>query len=438
MSMETEIRVLSTLIGVGDPKDIKILESMLQLTAELFKDESSRGLFEFIKTLFDKQEAFDLTRLLDIVPANLFDCLKQSSYYWSTSTLKDDVKFLMDVRKTAVIGCKLKTIAYNFEKQKLPSAACNAAIDGCLDIAQMAVMNDSHVFTAEMCAENYYAENKKNNKLIPSGIQTLDKLNDGGFKENSLITIAGRSGMGKTGFAVHLAHHLASNHPNNHVLFYSLEMSADDIYEKQLATIMGKQPANAFSGEIALAVNHSLRVPFTIDVKPMATISYIETTARITAIRKPISVIVVDYIGIVQNTNKLETHTLKQADISLRLAALAAELNCIVIALTQVNRDHAGRQDKVPVTSDAADSSGSERSSSYWLGVYRPEVDNEYEGKNQFVVKCRKNRFGKTWSAMFAFNNATFGEINQYGMNEPVKNEKGISSFVRNKPIPFD
>ena len=86
-----------------------------------------------------------------------------------------------------------------------------------------------------------------------------------------------------------------------------------------------------------------------------------------------------------------------------------------------------------PITSDAADSSGSERSSSYWLGIYRPEVDDENDRKNDFVVKCRKNRFGKTWSATFAFNEATFGEVDQIRTYQPINPKKGMAHFNYNK-----
>jgi replicative DNA helicase len=123
----------------------------------------------------------------------------------------------------------------------------------------------------------------------------------------------------------------------------------------------------------------------------------------------------VDYLGLVQNTNnKLESHVLRQANITEQLAALAIELDCIVIALSQVNREYANRQDKCPVTSDAADSSGSERSSTVWLGVHRPYADDEVSGtENHFVVKCRKNRFGPLWKAVFDFQDGVFRETDQ-------------------------
>ena len=434
MSLEIESRTLASLIMLGDPKDIHTQEAMLILTCDLFRDNDSRDMFLIIEKQFKNKEPFDLVRMMDITPSELFDYLIHiAPMSWSISTLKIDVGFLFDSYRARIISLKLDNLSNKFKREGHPSVACAIATDGCMEISKLGILNENHIFTNEMCAENYLAGNQVDNKIIPTGIETIDKLNDGGFKESCLITIAGRSGMGKTGFGVHLAHHLAANHPNRQVLFYSLEMTAAEIYEKRLTSILGRQPYNVDKKSRDDAIAITFQVPFIVNTKPMASISYIETTARITAIRTPLSVIVVDYLGIVQNTNKLESHNLAQADIALRLAALASELNCIVIALTQVNRDYAKREDKVPITSDAADSSGSERSSSYWLGIYRPEVDDDPEHNDRFIVKCRKNRFGKTWSATFAFNQATFGEVDQILTYQQATPKKGMAEFYYGK-----
>jgi len=201
-------------------------------------------------------------------------------------------------------------------------------------------------------------------------------------------------------------------------------MSKKDILEKYWASVIGKHPEFFTKHEKSLAIARSLEVPISISDRKLATIDYVETASRIFSLTKPISVIVVDYINIVQNTKPFESHALRQADIAMRLSALAIELNCIVIVLCQVNRDYASRMDKCPITSDAADSSGSERSSGYWLGIHRPCVDDDDDKQldNQFIVKCRKNRWGKPWKVLFDFNSATFGETQQiFPMNEPKK-----------------
>lgn len=417
MSLEIEQRILGTLILIGNDKELIVKQAFLELDDNYFRSMDCRELFLIILRQFTYEKLFDIETLSLIVPAPLtLFVYEVASKSWSSNSLLADIEFLKESDRRIKISYKLKKLVKDFKNELSPPHACDIAVNGCIEIGKLGVINEKDIFKADSNAEYYLNDKIAQTPTLTSGIKTLDILTNGGFKNKSLITIAGRSGMGKTGFGVHLAHHIASNHIHSDVLFYSLEMAASDIYEKQLSSIAGQQIANSSRDVQLNAVSSSLEVPFTIHSKPLASIDYIETSARLTHVKTPFSVIVVDYLGIVQNKSKFESHALKQADIALRLAALAIELDCIVIALTQVNRDYSSRSgvNRAPYTSDAADSSGSERSSSYWLGIYRPVVDDESSCENDFVVKCRKNRFGSTWTAYFAFNSGTFGEVPQH------------------------
>lgn len=435
MQQEIEYRALGALMLLSFPKDILAQEAMLEADANYFKQPNARDLFFIIHKQFYNDKPFDLETVAALCSADLGLLVYEiASSVWSTNLLINDIEFLRDSYIKNLIDNRIKRLSKEFSKELSPKAACLIATEACDEISKIWLDDDEHIFTEQTNYLNFLNSTEPQTPIISSGIKTIDAVCGGGFKNKSLITIAGRSGMGKTGFAVHLAHHIASNHYQPGVLFYSLEMGASDIYEKQLSSIIAKQIFSATEEERLKATKVSLEVPFTIHCKPLVSIDHIETSARIAAIKNPFSIIVVDYLGIVQNKTKFESHALKQADIALRLAALAIELDCIVIALTQVNRDYSARQDKVPITSDAADSSGSERSSSYWLGIYRPVVDDEHQHENDFVVKCRKNRFGKTWKAHFAFNDGTFGEVDQYLYNaKPMNPTRGIDEFLRNR-----
>jgi replicative DNA helicase len=152
----------------------------------------------------------------------------------------------------------------------------------------------------------------------------------------------------------------------------------------------------------------------------LMTIDKIELICKVACQQKKIGVIVVDYLGLVQSHGKKE-HYLAQAEIAQRLAALAIELNLVIIALSQTNRDHKSRKpgDKCPYPTDAADSSGSERSSSLWFGIDRPEIDDDsIEFKNMFQLKCRKNRNGEIFEGEFDFNEGRFVERTDFGRTE--------------------
>jgi replicative DNA helicase len=438
MSIEIEAKVLGALFSIGDPKNINVQKSLLELDERCFCDYRAIGLFKIIVKFFNANQLFDYFHVescIDSEIASFFNTLV--SNYWTTNTLSIDVQLLLDSKKYRELDYELNILTRKFKNELILSEGSRGLIEDCIRLSNIAAVNQRNIYTSEELSIKFLSGERMDSEVIPTGIDVLDKKNGGGFKTKSLITIAGRPSTGKTGFGVHLAHNLALNHINKHVLFFSLEMTADEIYLKQLASAFGKQISIDNEDEAISAVKKASAVNFTIDETSQASIEYIETTSRITSVSSPVSVIVVDYLGSVTSKSKFESNALRQSDITQRLAALAKELNCIVIALSQVNRDYAGRSDKCPITSDAADSSGSERNSAYWLGIHRPALDDEHDQtlKNQFIVKCRKNRWvDELWTIYFAFNQATFGEVNQYLFNKDTSIKKR-SDFYKKKDI---
>ena len=439
MSLEIESRALGALMAIGSPCNMKSIEALMLLTPNHFATSATRNIFRIIKNLADANERFDLVRMLSEVTGDdtpTLDHIAGTAY--TTNLLLADTRLLTEKMTKALILEKMGVLLNEVKCEPLPAKACALATEEMQRIIKLGFTDEKYVTTAEDAVDAFLSKKDCKYKIIKSGIHTIDDaLNLGGFKESCLITVAGRSGMGKTCFATHLAHNLAANHPAQHILFFSLEMDAEDIFYKQLTAITGKQIDLLDTIEKQKAIETALRVRLTTDTKPSASIEYIEVASKVTHFKTPISVIVVDYLGIVQNNNRLETHVLKQADIAARLAALAKQLNCIVIALTQVNRDYNKREDKCPITADAADSSGSERSSDYWFGIHRPEVDDpdDYNLKNMFVLGCRKDRYGLTWKRAFAFNWGAFSEIDQSAFKIMSEPKKQTSSFKEWKGV---
>ena len=253
----------------------------------------------------------------------------------------------------------------------------------------------------------------------------------------SLIIIAAGASVGKTGFSIYLMDAVARAQPGSESLFFSIEMECEEIWMKHIGICAGKPFDKLTEAERLEAVAKSLQVPIKIYDTAMcrstADIDFILTTARMRAMEKPLSVIVVDYLGLVQNKGSFERNDLKQSDITGKLAQLAIELNCTVIALSQINRGSANRgvEDRCPWPHDAADSSGGHRSAALWFGVDRPELYQEDSSYcNQFVVKCRKNRFGNTFDLIFAFNQGTFAEVSPGWFREPVKQVRNVEEAI--------
>ncbi len=411
---DIEQAVLGALMIHGGQENIDVQDALLRLEPDYFASVAGREIYLLIKRYADAGEPFTSQRMVMIVPGEHIGFFADAAELdYSTASLSAYVELLKANRLRRLQHAELKRALKEFEAETIDSVASTIAINAGIALTRLGTSESSCVAESEELFDRFLRGDSQHEIKVPTGIKTIDSVMfEGAFRNRTLITIAGRPSMGKTSFAVYLAHHLAMNHPAHRILFYSLEMTMDDIYKKQITSISGKLATDLTRDEQVAGGTKGMETRIIVHEKPGATIDYIETTARIESARNPVGVIVVDYLGIVQNPARLENQALRQADISRRLAELAKNLNCIVIALSQVNREYANREDKKPLMSDAADSSGSERNSDVWLGIYRPELDSENQHvKNQFIVNCRKDRFGNPWEAMFAFNNGAFHEL---------------------------
>ena len=229
-----------------------------------------------------------------------------------------------------------------------------------------------------------------------------------------MITICGDTGVGKTYFALYLMHKLGNNNPNKHSLYFNLEMAEQHNWKRLIGNLTGKTFEDLSQQEQISAHIQLIQHPITIYEENYSDIDEIITIARIKALEKPLSVIVVDYIGLVTCKTNYHRHDLEQISIAKRLASLAIELNCIVIATSQTNRNPQNRSkdDRCPYMSDAADSSGNYKSAEIWIGIDRPELYNDNPiTRNKFIAKLRKNRNGLLFDAVWDFNTGTFAEI---------------------------
>lgn len=231
------------------------------------------------------------------------------------------------------------------------------------------------------------------------------------LKNNSLITICGRSGVGKTNFGLYLMYKILDCCPEKQAVYFNLEMSPIDLLEREIC-VQGI-PRTKDGDFIDDNIHHLLNRNVEMVSQPVMRIEDIEYISRFYSTQKPIGVIVVDYISLIRSKSKSERNDLEQADIAKRLAGLSIELNCVVIALSQVNREYKNRPvgDRVPYSTDAAESMGTVNSSYWWIGIDRPEIDDPQnrEFKGLFQIACRKNRgTGGYFKSDFHFENGVF------------------------------
>ena len=238
-----------------------------------------------------------------------------------------------------------------------------------------------------------------------SGFKDLDK-NLQGLQKGDLLVVAGRPSMGKTSFAMNIAENILSNEEHEgSVLIFSLEMPAESLTTRMLASMtkINQQDVRAGSlkdsemKELLLQSAKLKHLPLWIDDSSILSPMELRAKARRLARseKKGLSLIVVDYLQLMQLPLSTENRVNQISEISRSLKSLAKELNVPVIAISQLNRAVDQRPTKRPIMSDLRDSGAIEQDADVILFVYREEVyDPEkegVEGKAEIIIGKQRN-----------------------------------------------
>jgi replicative DNA helicase len=244
-------------------------------------------------------------------------------------------------------------------------------------------------------------------RLIPgwaTQIPVLNRLLLGGLRPGLLYILAARPSVGKSSLAEAIGLHLARAH-GLCVLFLSQEMGEDELTDRAVSHI-GRVSYESLQiglmsdedwGRVAEAMDAFSGMDFHVDDQPALTLSDI----RIKAMQVKPKVLIVDYLQLCASTLKGGNRNQEVGEISRGLKSLAKELDCAVIALSQLNRSVETRQDKRPTQADLRDSGEIEQDADViaFLWPLGEEGDIRYIGG-----AIDKNRRGKKGDWVFAFD----------------------------------
>ncbi|KAA1039531.1 replicative DNA helicase [Macrococcus equipercicus] len=226
---------------------------------------------------------------------------------------------------------------------------------------------------------------------IPTGYRDLDKMT-AGFNRNDLIIIAARPSVGKTAFALNIAQQVATHDNSYSVAIFSLEMGAD-----QLATRMICSTGNVDSNRLrtgtmenedwnrfTVAIGKLAKTNIYIDDTPGIRITDIRAKCRRLKQEHGLDMILIDYLQLIQGSGSRSSDNRQQevSEISRMLKALARELECPVIALSQLSRGVEQRQDKRPMMSDIRESGSIEQDADIVAFLYRDDYYNRGNGED--------------------------------------------------------
>jgi replicative DNA helicase len=274
---------------------------------------------------------------------------------------------------------------------------------------------------------------------LQTGLADLDKKL-GGLMGGDLITVAGRPGMGKTVLALTIGRNVAL--AGGQVLFFSLEMSADQLGDRLQAMETGIEVDRQRRGGVgmdeisvmmeAAAAMHGKGL--VIEDEPQITAAIIQTKARRMQRKRGLSVVILDYLQLVRADRANARASLYEivTELSKTMKSMAKRLNVPVIMLSQLSREVEKRDDKRPQLADLRDSGSIEQDSDLVLFPFREEYylersepkprDDEDpssdkftrrvtawqsrldQAKNLALIGIAKNRHGRTGEVRLRFS----------------------------------
>ena len=263
-------------------------------------------------------------------------------------------------------------------------------------------------------AANEYLERLLLNASIPGGVtgletglKAVDKALDG-LQRSDLIIVAGRPGMGKTGFMIGIAKHVGLALKRN-VAFFTLEMSAEQLIQRMVAqeTNIDSQKLRSakLSDSEAQEVVHALGVlsesRIFVDDTPAITPLQMRTKCRRMQMELGLDLVIVDYLQLMSGDTRTDNRVQEVSYISRYLKVLARDLNVPVLAAAQLSRAVEQRQDKTPVLSDLRESGSLEQDADIVLFINRPEqMKEESPLHNLAKLIVAKHRNGPTNSGI--------------------------------------
>lgn len=237
---------------------------------------------------------------------------------------------------------------------------------------------------------------------VTTGFTDLDEMTSG-LQPSDLVIVAARPSMGKTAFAMNLVESVLIK-ANKPVLVFSMEMPADSILMRMISSLGMINQTRVRSGKleeddwprltsaVSMLKDRPLYIDDTAGLSPTEVRSRARRVAR--EIKEDFGMIMIDYLQLMQIPGSTEGRTAEISEISRSLKALAKELNCPVVALSQLNRSLEQRTDKRPMNSDLRESGAIEQDADVIMFIYRDEYYNEDspdKGLAEIIIGKQRN-----------------------------------------------
>ena len=400
------------------------------LIPEDFYKEAHRVIYECMLKLYNNQSEIDLITLADeLRDQGYLDDIGGIAYITSLSTIvptTSNIKYYINIVKEKSISRQLISAANDiinlgYDSSTKVEDVLENAEKKIFDISQERTTNDfqpiNQVLTETLSMLEKLYEEKSDVTGLTTGFRDLNKKING-LQRSDLLLIAARPAMGKTAFALNLVQNAALKGDAS-VAVFSLEMSKEQLVQRMVAAQSSVELKKIKTGTLAandwpritdgMAVLSGAKIH--IDDTPGIKISELRSKCRKLKIEKGLDLVLIDYLQLMEGEGHNESRQQEIAKISRSLKILAKELDCPVVALSQLSRAPEQRADHRPMLSDLRESGSIEQDADIVMFLYRDEYYNpDTERKNIGEVIVAKNRHGETGTVELVW----FGEIQKF------------------------
>ena len=380
------------------------------LSPEVFYKKSHQLIYESIDRLCRESEPIDLlTVSADLKKNKNFESSGGDFYLISLSqkvSSSAHIEFHSRIILQKYIQRKLITISSEIIQKSYSETTdvmdlLDEAESKLYDVAQGNIKTSTEsAQNLVIRAKNRIEEIAKQDGLsgVSTGFEKLDILTSG-WQPSDLVIIAARPGMGKTAFALNIAHHVSVT-AKKKVGFFSLEMSREELVDRLLVSQADIDAWRLKTGRLDqqdfLKISDAMGVladaQIHIDDSPGLSIFEMRTRARRLMIEHQVDMIVVDYLQLAHGRTK-DNRVQEVAEISQGLKNIARELKVPVLALAQLSRAIESRGEKVPQLSDLRESGSIEQDADVVMFLYRKD-DEIRESVNLKIAKHRNGALG--------------------------------------------
>ncbi len=434
-SIEAEQSVIGSMI-IDKSAIAKVLES---LEEEDFYRDGHKVIFRAILDMFRKDMGVDLITLLEnLKSTEMLERAGGVTYITEISasvpTTANLSSYIKIVEEKSVLRKLIKASTSIIESSYNNQGEVENVLDGAekriFDIAEKKTSKDFEPLSDVLERGFLEIERLFNNRGeitgVGSGFSDLDSKTSG-FQKGDMILIAARPSMGKTTFALNIAEHAALREGKSVVVF-SLEMSKEQLAYKLLCSEANVDMLRLRTGElddkdwenIAKATGPLSKAKVYIDDTAGVSVMEMRSKCRRLKMEYGIDLIVIDYLQLMSGSTSSDNRQQEVSEISRSIKALAKEMECPVIALSQLSRAPEQRADHRPMLSDLRESGSIEQDADIVMFLYRDEYyDKETEDKNIAECIIAKQRNGPVGTAKLAW----LGQFSKFGNLDVIHKE---------------